>query len=872
MAHSAPLEMLGDYLDSFDTIERLDAWAKVWHLSNHEEVVKKRKTLSRSTTPPLKGDAFNIIARPTKRFKNTMTETVYVIKFNEGLLDKTLIELYDQLESMFDKVLAMIAGNDSDLVRIYINHPDLIAPILYPPTPYGRLLSRNIMAEVSRVLQSAENLRLTSSMTIHVGLLNMREAGRGCRLADVHLHKGCLFAKRSILSMASYPKDNLCASRAFTLALAYNRREESDFRMKHYRQLRRNKKLLTRDACSLHIKAGLQKNQTVALSHFPRFEQELQTQAVIFSSHNLIKPIYVGMNYPRRVYLFLDERKKIGHYHPITSVQGFQAAGYYCEGCFQSFNTKGKHVCRAWCKSCHRGNCAQSGCGSYCSVCGQYCRSPSCLFYHQKESSHGNPSICDSYTYCSKCHRGGSRKDFLPHRCGMNRCNRCEKKLVTPWHDCYMRSLRKYKMCDKFIFFDFESVQEGGTHTPNMVVIQTRCSDCLSKEDAAKCDRCGTRCPDCDEWLYASKKYKINTPCRKGSCADTEVVYHGENTVASFCNWLLTEKRSRSTVIAHNSSGYDSLFILRALLLDYCLTPKKIIYRGSKLLYMVVPGYEIRFIDSYCFLSIPLANFPKAMGFSNEEKGYFPYLFNTWYNSGYTGERPHHSYYHPETMSVDRKKKFLSWYDSVKDVRYDHDEELLRYCRNDVTILRKGCLRFRQEYLDGTGLDPFSFVTIAGVCMADYRYRFLTEDHLVLTKKAKKENGDWQFARWKKDCYTLKNGDILTPNDVAEHRFIRSPIGIVRNDEGAYSKKAIAWLSWMEEQYRRAGLNVKIQHALRGGEKRISTSEGTYRVDGFANIQGKDTVFSFHGCFYHGCEECFPPERKKKYKKKKTIR
>jgi len=55
-----------------------------------------------------------------------------------------------------------------------------------------------------------------------------------------------------------------------------------------------------------------------------------------------------------------------------------------------------------------------------------------------------------------------------------------------------------------------------------------------------------------------------------------------------------------------------------------------------------------------------------------------------------------------------------------------------------------------------------------------------------------------------------------------------------------YSKKAIKWLKYEENKR-----NINIQHALNGGEKKI----GRYYVDGFN--QKLNTIFEFHGCFWH---------------------
>ena len=44
---------------------------------------------------------------------------------------------------------------------------------------------------------------------------------------------------------------------------------------------------------------------------------------------------------------------------------------------------------------------------------------------------------------------------------------------------------------------------------------------------------------------------------------------------------------------------------------------------------------------------------------------------------------------------------------------------------------------------------------------------------------------------------------------------------------------------------------VTIKHAQNGGEVRVES----YRVDGFCQDTG--CVYSFHGCFWHGCMNCY---------------
>ncbi|XP_048588358.1 uncharacterized protein LOC125572213 [Nematostella vectensis] len=59
------------------------------------------------------------------------------------------------------------------------------------------------------------------------------------------------------------------------------------------------------------------------------------------------------------------------------------------------------------------------------------------------------------------------------------------------------------------------------------------------------------------------------------------------------------------------------------------------------------------------------------------------------------------------------------------------------------------------------------------------------------------------------------------------------------------------WLKYIEH---REGEGVFIQHAGNRGEVRLA---GRIKVDGYA--ESTNTVYQYHGCFYHGCTTCFQP-------------
>lgn len=294
------------------------------------------------------------------------------------------------------------------------------------------------------------------------------------------------------------------------------------------------------------------------------------------------------------------------------------------------------------------------------------------------------------------------------------------------------------------------------------------------------------------------------------------------------------------------------------------MRPEKIIYNSSKIMYMSVgKGLNICLIDSLNFLPMKLSALPKAFGFAELKKGYFPHFFNTQEHQHYVGALPEPKFYGCDYMSSSERSDFLAWHEENKDTEFDFAQEMLDYCRSDVDILRQTCLKFCDLMANATGhydengdltggVDPFDYVTIAAACMGIFMTKFLEETWRV------KVNGKW-FPAKKLDGYFMAFIDNKWTPDlskVTEREFVKSAFPLITNDNvnNQHSKISIQWLEWISHAQ---GLNI--QHALNGGEKKIAGSR--YKADGFAN----KTVYEFNGCFYHGCPTCYPNDRDVKH-------
>lgn len=527
------------------------------------------------------------------------------------------------------------------------------------------------------------------------------------------------------------------------------------------------------------------------MEDFEKVEKFLDVQIKIIDSENFNQVIYAGVEQPIKLCLYKDKN----HYDVINSLTGFYNRSYYCHRCDIGYNTKNRHKCKTpiICPLCKLpSHDLTSRDKKYCNECNRFCYNDTCLANHH--------TVCSTVYKCTGCKKIISREKY--HKCGFSICHNCLKDVETASHKCFIqkkeskgglckiicecntnnaplnkgclykesskepiickepcicndRSDKKISRCtynEKYIFFDYEAMQNTGIHIPNLVIAQD---------------------------FHGNKfTFKDNT---------------------AFVTWLISHEHQGYTAIAHNSKSYDSYFILK-----YCVEngiKPFTIYNGSKLMLLEVPSIKLKIIDSSNFVSGPLSDFPTTFGLNENKKGFFPHYFNIPSNQKYVGPIPDVKYYGDYTMKPKQREIFLKWHSERVSENYifDFEAELESYCASDVDILRRGCLAFRKEFLEIANIDPLQYLTIASVCMAIYRSKYMPTDTIAIDENDKKDT---------------------------------------------YSKASIAWLRQFSN----------VRHALNGGEVTICGA----KVDGFD--ENTNTVYQYHGCFFHGCKKCYNPD------------
>ena len=407
--------------------------------------------------------------------------------------------------------------------------------------------------------------------------------------------------------------------------------------------------------------------------------------------------------------LLLDKK----HYTPIKHLSRLLGnQNKYCYSCKRTYQRT--HVCNRNCSICgdikisHFSNYQRDKARGSALEEWIECKSCNRLFYgddcHDQHllDLYGKGSMCDTKWKCKACKKNYwyPRPGVKPsmschpddHRCGDYYCRNC-KAFVSKDHKCYMVATPIKKKCDKYLFSDYESTQETGTHLINLGVTQEL---------------------DGTEW-------PIHT------------------SVTQWLDYLLNGDYGGYTVLFHNGKGYDFQFILKEVINrhNFKCTVKPIMAGGKILYFTLTTGKRfsaktgIRFVDSLNFLPMPLKAFTKTFDLKTV-KGYYPHYHNTVENTYYIGPMPPESDFGVSTMSTSAYVDFKVWYEENKNTTWNNYDEIRKYCRADVTLLREGCTAFRDMVMKATGgHDPFQEMTLASSAMQIFRSRMLVPESIA---------------------------------------------------------------------------------------------------------------------------------------------
>ena len=721
-------------------------------------------------------------------------------------------------EENVSSLLTSLVGNlteglpETDYIKLSLISPSLDFPITLPYTKIRDWNVAQVFTFLQKKLNSNEDFRIDNNLKIELTHVvvptgeGKRKAGNSSGPAKKKRSGGVPVSRYSTMAQAKKQKDSvinilnkgnsLCCASAIVLAIErYKKFLKPKEEENTYQQCRNANrsinptgvKAFLAAARKLHTDAGVPEGPC-GPAELAKFQAVLpRYQIKVYLAATKRELIFKGNESDRTIYLVLDEN--LQHYDVITGPAGFFGYDYYCDPCEKGYWSKTKHCCDEICQCCYtKHDRSQKSQYLLCSECNRTFWDQHCMDSHKKLEGKAKIPLCALIKRCEKCGQSGSPNG---HVCGIP-CPHCHIKYTDKSsHRCYMEV--KHIKPDKeknFIFYDIESMLVGleGSkynceHIPNLLVSHRVCQPCADKPK----DNC-TIC------------------CQK--------VFKGTECVSDFIAWIFSENLN-STVIAHNLSSYDGLFILRELSIQG--KSPDIIPRGSRILEITVPSTKVRFVDSLNFIPAPLSKLPKMFNLMELKKGYFPYKLNTPENQNLPTlpNYPPKELFCPDNMPGCFSEKtgelsggikdFETWYESIKDQPFDLLKELLEYCISDVTILKEACLRFRKDFMSETKIDPFiTNITLSQVCMDFYKSTY------------------------------------LKPNTIP----IIPPQGY--HNEERQSEIALKWLKYVESE-----LGHSIVKKGNNGEKKI----GQFRVDGFDSET--NTVYEFLGDYWHGNLDVF---------------
>jgi len=832
-----------------------------------------------------------------------------------------------QMGEMFDALIDDIGENheDSDVARVFIDHPDLQSAIIVPPKPLGQLNSKVIMQRIGSVLHSAGEISVDGDLDINIAVVK-RIGGQGgtkintnrlCYMKD-RVSKRCILRIPLKEANENDSEDLLCLPKAVLIGFlalqqknAKSDQDKNSLKRKYENLLRPSRNdQLTEKTLELMEECGVPSNRQGFLDDIPLYEEFLKVSICVVSAKLNEQIIYPGSEKYRsadnRIYLyhFAPFQGDVWHFDVIKSMSAFMGKADYCYECDKALSSSSAklHSCKRWCILCGSKECEIfAGKEILCSDCNLTCRSAACLKRHQKvnQTSKKKTSLCSKRYRCLNCQsviKNEFRKKQF-HVCGETFCRNCENWFANQnekkSHFCHMRGDIDLTGPRKFIFYDFESTQSTEDHIPNLVIAQSCCDQCEHIEEVSDsfCDHCGSRCNECESWDDKTKDYK-GPPCSNGECGKREKVIRGDDVTLDFGRWLIDKQHRDFTVIAHNAKAYDNYFILNYLLKEK-IAPQ-VIFNGTKALYMRIgKGLNMRFLDSCMFLPMALSELPKCFDLTELKKGFFPHFFNKPENYFKVFPNlPCKEMYGYSTMTEEKQKIFLKWYEANFNNLFDFEQEMEDYCRSDVNILRQACLRYRSLMKEITsdadkkiaGIDPFCFVSAASVAMGVFRSRFLQETWQYLQKEDEDISCPHDYdsckCNWKtvekKHCADVFDLSEQQLKKISKKRFVKSPIGLLPPTEyrpkDNFSLEAISWLEDMEkrineDRFARSMSKISLQTALSSeGEKEVRVPcwkdlpPAKYKLDGyfFDQEKSKHIALEFYGCHWHGCIKCYP--------------
>jgi len=190
-----------------------------------------------------------------------------------------------------------------------------------------------------------------------------------------------------------------------------------------------------------------------------------------------------------------------------------------------------------------------------------------------------------------------------------------------------------------------------------------------------------------------------------------------ENFVNRFFFYILNNnKLDGYTIYAHNLGRFDSIFIIKALLLnkDIELIP---IWKDNAILSLTVKYLNTKLIllDSLQLIPGSLNNILESFNCSTQ-KGLFPYKAVNKKSLFYLGNKP----------SINQYSNISDQdYQAIPNTNWNLKDETLKYLKSDVEGLLEAVLKFKENIYKKYQLNITNFKTLPGLALAAYTSSYI---------------------------------------------------------------------------------------------------------------------------------------------------
>ena len=586
-----------------------------------------------------------------------------------------------EIPQVFQEIIDFITNNNpTQYVRIVITSPALSYPISIPFSKASDVSVAVLLSRIQNVMNSNEAFVLDDGIKLNVvATANPSMAGRsngiggGIQKRNIIPLKSWGKTKKSLISITVTDKNCFIAAVEVAKELVNN---PSPGKHHLYQQRRQNVlvKGALSDLSSRELKVVRNHGGCVG-GPFNIADIKGLNQMYEGYELNVIDGENMGAFLMRENVDPTGERKRLnlfytsGHVDVITNMRALFNARYFCFTCLTGHKEE-KHLCsKSSCILCLQQNCKNESLEKSESL-----KCPTCLFrLYTTECFECHSAFCHLYTCCVLCKTTHRKK--VPHKCGQTFCPRCTVWYVTEVpHRCYMQRVKTKKgrpgaaqlANDDEIVDDVngalisegedEDMDTSSSSSPfiddgdldkdeNARLLEEMRDDLSSaraRRDVVNADDGATvqEVKTAEQKMYVfdietDQSTEEHLPVlliytslhlNPDDGSDEEIYsYFGYDCIDRFCTDIFSKEKAKTDeiFIAHYGSGFDFLPILRWLYQKAHYKPS-VILRGNKVITMTV-GRK-KFIDSYLFIQLPLASFPKAFNISELKKGYFPHF------------------------------------------------------------------------------------------------------------------------------------------------------------------------------------------------------------------------------------------------------